>query len=337
MLLLSLILHLCTISVIHAVLPSPFPSLSSPPSTPFPPFLSLHSAFFPQPFGNSQSVSSADSAESKSHSASDGKHHARKSGTKKRNHSRSRSNSPTPESGKRRRYSNGSTIESRGEEGDKRGGEPSVFTFDTSQLHPSHRVMPPPPLAAMQDAGTMTSQGKGQRNATLDDLCRAVEALEKMENGNRGGIPLPKEISDEEDKRRPGNIHIPTHTSPQLDRDRHKLGSTPPYTPPPILSPARSMTMLATPGTPGGTSCGTPSRILQSWSCRRTSDHRKSSEVEDGYPEPKINVGRHFQAVLPTCDGKGEGEEGGKDGRKREVCVISMELCIHVHINIHGR
>ena len=285
---------------------------------------SLPSSSLPQPFGNSQSVSSSDSAESsgsssKPHSSSDGRHYARKSGPKKRNHSRSRSNSPTPENGKRRRYSNGSGAETRGEEGDRRAGEPSVFTFDTSQLHPSHRVMPPPPLAAMHDAGTMTSQGgKGQRNATLDDLCRAVEALEKMENGNRDDVHSPpKDLSDEDDKRRPGNIHIPTHTSPQLDRDRHKLGSTPPYTPPPILSPARSMTMLATPGTPGGPSCGTPSRILQPWSCRRTSDHRKPSEVEDGYPEPKINVGRHFQAVLPTCDGKREEGGEGREGRGR--------------------
>ena len=85
----------------------------------------------------------------------------------------------------------------------------------------------------------------GSKGATLDDLCRAVEALEKMENGGGGGGTRREE---DEDKRRPGNIHIPAHTSPSLER--HRLGSSPPYTPPPILSPARSMAMLSTvPGT----------------------------------------------------------------------------------------
>ena len=179
-------------------------------------------------------------------------------------------------------------------------------------MHPSQHVMPPPPLNAMHDAGTMTAQARGAAGgtggkvgATLDDLCRAVEALEKMENGS-GVNPHVKE-SDDDDKRRPGNIHIPTHTSPSLERDRHRFGSTPPYTPPPILSPARSMTMLAMPGTPGGPACGTPSRILQPWSCRR-SDLRKPSEAsEETYLEPKINVGKQFQAILPTFEGV-EGE-----------------------------
>ena len=164
----------------------------------------------------------------------------------------------------------------------------------------------------------MTAQGRGTmapvtKGATLDDLCRAVEALEQMQNGGGGGLnPHVKDL-DDDDKRRPGNIHIPTHTSPSLDRDRHRFGSTPPYTPPPILSPARSMAILTAPGT--------PSRILQPWSCRRTSDHRKPSEAEEGsYPEPKINVGRQFQAVLPTCDGKS---------------VLSVNACVHVYRYIH--
>ena len=165
--------------------------------------------------------------------------------------------------------------------------------------------MPPPPTVsgATQDAGTMTGGASGMtvgsKGATLDDLCRAVEALEKMENGGGGGDGVSVgrgEEEEEEDKRRPENIRIPTHTSPSLERDRHRLGSTPPYTPPPILSPARSMALLsAVPGT--------PSRILQPWSARRSSDHRKPSEVEEGgsYMEPKINIGRQFQAVLPPC------------------------------------
>ena len=168
--------------------------------------------------------------------------------------------------------------------------------------------MPPPPsLNTMHDAGTMTGGGtgdlQGAKGATLDDLCRAVEALEKMENGKgHSGNPHGGRESEEDDKRRPENIHIPAHTSPSSiqDRERHRFGSTPPYTPPPILSPARSMAMLAT--VPG-----TPSRILQPWSCRRSSDHRKPSEADDSgtsYLEPKINIGRQFQAVLPSWDSK---------------------------------
>ena len=259
-----------------------------------------------QPFSSSQhqasnssattTEASSDAAGNKPHPPNEEKYHSKKSASKKRTHSRSRSNSPSRD--KRRRSSNGSS------DSEKRSGEPSVFTFDTSQMHPSQRTMPPP--LSLNDTGTMTTTTTqthgvevgvtpGTKGATLDDLCRAVEALEKMENGND---PQVARDSDEEDKRRPGNIHIPTHGSPSLERDRHRLGSTPPYTPPPILSPARSMAMLAAPGT--------PSRILQSWSCRRTSDHRKLSEAEEGggYLEPKINVGRQFQAVLPPFDGE---------------------------------
>ena len=99
--------------------------------------------------------------------------------------------------------------------------------------------------APQEAEGASGSVRVGSKGATLDDLCRAVEALEKMENGKEGGGAMREE---EEDKRRPGNIQIPTHTSPSLER--HRLGSSPPYTPPPILSPARSMSMLAiVPGT----------------------------------------------------------------------------------------
>ena len=104
-------------------------------------------------------------------------------------------------------------------------------------------------VGGAQEGGAAVSRG-GSKGATLDDLCRAVEALEKMENGGggRGGGGGGGRRDEDEDKRRPGNIQIPTHTSPSLER--HRLGSSPPYTPPPILSPARSMALLATiPGT----------------------------------------------------------------------------------------
>ena len=297
---LQLVASLC---IVH---PYPYPSLSLFPSL--------------QPFSTAQhqSTSTSESGEGsgKPHHHSDGKHHSKKPTHKKQSHSCSDSNSPTPDSAKKRRCSNSSSAGTSDKEGEKKLGEPSVFTFDTSQLHPSHHLMPPPPTGTMQDIGTMTAQEQGgvggakaaQRNATLDDLCRAVEALEKMESrnssGSCGSANTPaKESCEEDDKRRPENIQIPTHTSPSLDRERHRFESTPPYTPPPILSPARALALQATPGTPGTASCSTPSRILQPWSCRRTSDHRKPSEAEDGFPEPKINVGKQFQAVLPQMNG----------------------------------
>lgn len=138
------------------------------------------------------------------------------------------------------------------------------------------------------------------RNATLDDLCRAVEELERLENGEK-----EKQNGDQDAKRRPGNIVIPqSQSTSALERERHRLGATPPYTPPPILSPARSMTMLAsTPGLMSGGQPCTPNRILSPWTSRRSSDGRHASESEDSYAEPRINVGKEFQAVLPVCKG----------------------------------
>ena len=78
---------------------------------------------------------------------------------------------------------------------------------------------------------------------TLDDLCRAAAELERIDS--RNGM---KEINSAASKKhRPGNISIPSHSSPLLHHhDRQKLTSfSPPYTPPPILSPSRSMTMLS--------------------------------------------------------------------------------------------
>lgn len=71
-------------------------------------------------------------------------------------------------------------------------------------------------------------------------------------------------------KHRPGNISIPSHSSPLLHHhDRQKLTSfSPPYTPPPILSPSRSMTMLSNiasggPATPQVALPCTPNKIWQ--------------------------------------------------------------------------
>ena len=127
-----------------------------------------------------------------------------------------------------------------------------------------------------------------------------------MENGerNKQGDGKKQEDLEDDSKQRPGNIRIPqSFSTPTLERERHRFGATPPYTPPPILSPSRSMTMLAGFGTPTSQPC-TPCRILPTWSSRRTSDNRRPSESDDSYTEPKINVGKEFQATLPECRGK---------------------------------
>jgi hypothetical protein len=181
----------------------------------------------------------------------------------------------------------------------------------------------------MHDAGTMTlsnqqsstAAASTHHNATLDDLVRAAEELERIENGNSKEQPVVKsqvaDVSnsdpgsdvDEAGRRRPKNITIPhsSHSNPSpaaIDRERHRFGATPPYTPPPILSPSRSLTMLATAAGGGAQPC-TPSRILHPWSSRRSSEGQKPSESEEiSYTEPRINVGREFQAMLPECSGK---------------------------------
>ena len=223
----------------------------------------------------------------------------KKSSSKKR--SRSRSTSPG-HGGKRRRTSNAEVLESE-PVNLPAPSAPKVFTFDTQKVQQTQTIrstIPPPP--PMQDAGTMTQP---HRNATLDDLCRAVEELERMENGRKQKEQKELENQQDEGKRRPGNITIPhSHSSPALEREKLRFGATPPYTPPPILSPARSMTMLANFSGAPSQPC-TPSRILTPWTSRRSSDGRLTSESEESFAEPKINVGKDFQAALPPFNGEG--------------------------------
>ena len=96
------------------------------------------------------------------------------------------------------------------------------------------------------------------RNPTLDDLCRAVEELERKE----------KEATSDVHRHRPSNINIPPSGGGALiERERRKLSVSPPYTPPPILSPARgSMSLLASPQIQPHT----PNRILSHWNGRRS-------------------------------------------------------------------
>lgn len=143
--------------------------------------------------------------------------------------------------------------------------------------------------------------------STLDDLCRAAAELERMDTGVVDKKEKGSQQEEEEDlcRKRPGNISIPqTQTpSPAIERERHRLGATPPYTPPPILSPSRSLMHLA-PGLVGAGQANTsapctPNRILHHWNYQR-----KASEAEDGYSEPRINIGEEFQAKLPLFIGK---------------------------------
>lgn len=159
--------------------------------------------------------------------------------------------------------------------------------------------------------------GLVHKGSTLDDLCRAAAELERMETtGNeeteeeRGVSKGSGEtVEDELGRKRPGNIVIPQTQSPSpaIDRDKYRRGNTPPYTPPPILSPSRSLMIMAPGVGPVNPSAPcTPNRILQHWTSRRANDGRTVSETEEtiGYAEPRINVGEDFQAKLPECDGK---------------------------------
>lgn len=306
----------------------------------------------PQPFVEQKQSSSSTADSTDSDKAKGGK--ASTTGKKEsRSRSRSRSKSPAPsassvkQAAKRRTSSEDkSGIGSKDVklEGLPVPRAPNVFTFDTKDHHHHHHA----PSArshthqhhhhgnsgggGMHDAGTMTFSNQQSsagvvssthRNATLDDLVRAAEELERIENGNSKEHHMVKpqvtaDVSnsdpgsdvDEAGRRRPKNITIPhsSHSNPSpaqaIDRERHRFGATPPYTPPPILSPSRSLTMLATAAGGGAPPC-TPSRILHPWSSRRSSEGQKPSESEEvGYTEPRINVGREFQAVLPECSGK---------------------------------
>ena len=298
--------------------------------------LSLFQPFVEQKQSSSSNTDSTDSDKGKGGKAST----AGKKESRSRSRSRSKSPAPSTSSVKQAAKRRTSSEEKSGVgskdvklEGLPVPRAPNVFTFDTKDHHHHHASSRSHAHhhhhgnsgGGMHDAGTMTfsnqqsSATSSHRNATLDDLVRAAEELERIENGN-SKEHVKSQVADvsnsdagsdvdEAGRRRPKNITIPhsSHSNPSpaaIDRERHRFGATPPYTPPPILSPSRSLTMLATAAGGGAPPC-TPSRILHPWSSRRSSEGQKPSESEDmGYTEPRINVGREFQAVLPECSRK---------------------------------
>lgn len=209
---------------------------------------------------------------------------------------------------------------------------PSIFTFDSNSAQPRHnKPLPPAAIFASSSSSSPPSSSDGVQDnrggtlthsgSTLDDLCRAAAELERMDTdvsvkekvlmkeGDSGEQQQQQQQQDDDEgRRRPGNISIPQTQSPSMaiERERHRLGATPPYTPPPILSPSRSLIHLA-PSVGGQGNCSnpcTPNRILQHWSGWKGGDGRKMSETEDaGFSEPRINIGVEFQAKLPVCDG----------------------------------
>lgn len=209
--------------------------------------------------------------------------------------------------------------------------DPIIFTFESNSSHAGGVSLPPShsqkslTSSSMNISSSTTSTPSSEMvgggllhtGSTLDDLCRAAAELERMETtgGSEKGKSLHvarcgdgEVMEDEYGRKRPGNIIIPQTQSPSpaIERERYRLGATPPYTPPPILSPSRSIMHLAPGVTLNPSGPCTPNRILQHWTSWRSTDGRKISDTEEttNFPEPRINVGDDFQAKLPECDGK---------------------------------
>ncbi|XP_065919665.1 uncharacterized protein [Dysidea avara] len=176
-----------------------------------------------------------------------------------------------------------------------------------AQPPPSKRHEGEPPQVFTFDNNSKLSQESSDRrsfinhtSATLDDLCKAAESVRKIHTSHSPGGSSQKDYL----KRRPENIVIPSPYYSSVGTPGEGSQRSPPYTPPPLLSPRPSI-FTNTPLTP---------RPLY-WPQRRSSEAPTVSESEESvtYSEPKINVGEEFQAELGDCDETRTGVEQDRD------------------------
>jgi len=135
---------------------------------------------------------------------------------------------------------------------------PTVSSTGDSGLQPppSKRHEGEPPQVFTFENNSKLSQDSMERRsfinhsaATLDDLCKAAESMRKM------GASHPTANQPDYLKRRPENIVIPSQYYSSSSSNNPTVGAgdnhqrSPPYTPPPLLSPRPSI-FTNTPLTP---------------------------------------------------------------------------------------
>lgn len=139
----------------------------------------------------------------------------------------------------------------------KRAHVTASSTGDSAlQPPPSKRREGEPPQVFTFENNSKLSQDSAERcsfvnhsAATLDDLCKAAESMRKM-GGSHPTANQPDYL-----KRRPENIVIPSQYYTSTNSSNSTVGAgenhqrSPPYTPPPLLSPRPSI-FTNTPLTP---------------------------------------------------------------------------------------
>lgn len=121
-----------------------------------------------------------------------------------------------------------------------------------AQPPPSKRHEGEPPQVFTFDNNSKLSQESSDRrsfvnhtSATLDDLCKAAESVRKINTSHSPGSSSQKDYL----KRRPENIVIPSSYYSNVGTPGDGNQRSPPYTPPPLLSPRPSI-FTNTPLTP---------------------------------------------------------------------------------------